>query len=296
MKKFTSQEIKEFISKPLFEEKVVLNSDASWPKLSIVTPSYNQGQFVERTILSVLNQNYPNLQYIVIDGGSKDGSVEIIKKYEKYLAYWVSEKDKGQSDAINKGFQKSNGEILSWLNADDLYSPSALSTVGKIFESNRRINWLAGNACKIDENENVIEHMITGQISNLAMGKANPLVQSSTFFTKKYIERVGYLHEKYNYAMDWDLWLKFRKMSSPFTLDSCLSFFRVHKNAKTYNSRNNIKLLIEHLMVLKRNNFLGSYNSIQYQIKLLRCILIPENFSRLMKKSKILKQIRRFGI
>ncbi|MCL0037598.1 glycosyltransferase [Thermodesulfovibrionales bacterium] len=107
MKKFTSKEIKDFVSKPLFNEEVVLNKDTSWPKVSIVTLSYNQAEFLERTIFSVLNQNYPNLEYIIIDGGSTDGSVEIIKKYEKYLAYWVSEKDKGQSDAINKGFQKS---------------------------------------------------------------------------------------------------------------------------------------------------------------------------------------------
>ena len=105
----------------------------NYPKISIVTPSFNQGIFLEATIQSVLNQNYPNLEYIVIDGGSTDNSVKIIKKYEKYLSYWVSESDRGQSHAINKGFTISTGEIMGWLNSDDLYTSGALNHVANVF-------------------------------------------------------------------------------------------------------------------------------------------------------------------
>ena len=129
MKKYISQEIKKFISKPLFDEKIILSKDSDYPRISIVSPSLNQAQFLEKTILSVLNQNYPNLEYIIIDGGSKDKSIKIIQKYEQYLTYWVSEKDKGQADAINKGFQRSTGQILAWLNTDDLYLPDTLFKV-----------------------------------------------------------------------------------------------------------------------------------------------------------------------
>ena len=107
-----------------------------WPKISIVTPSFNQVQFIEETIRSVILQNYPNLEYIIIDGGSTDGSVEIIKKYEKYLTYWVSEPDSGQSEAINKGWKIATGDIIAWLNSDDMYMPYALSTIASMYAAN----------------------------------------------------------------------------------------------------------------------------------------------------------------
>jgi glycosyltransferase involved in cell wall biosynthesis len=107
-------------------------------KFSIVTPSYNQGQYLEKAILSVIEQDYPNLEYIIIDGGSTDNSLEIIKKYEKHLAYWVSEKDRGQSHAINKGFERASGDLFGWLNSDDYFAPDALKTVAEVYHTSQK--------------------------------------------------------------------------------------------------------------------------------------------------------------
>jgi glycosyltransferase involved in cell wall biosynthesis len=127
-----------------------------YPKISIITPSYNQGQFIEQTILSVIGQNYPNLEYIIIDGGSTDNSVEIIKKYEKYLAYWVSEKNEGHYHALQKGFEKSSGEIMGWVNSDDKLHTNSLFSLGQIFADFEQINWLQGFPNVIDENDRIV--------------------------------------------------------------------------------------------------------------------------------------------
>jgi len=134
------------------------------PKISIVTPSFNQGQYIEETILSIVNQNYPNLEYIIIDGGSTDNTVEIIKKYEKHLAYWVSEKDKGQSEAINKGFRKATGDIVCWINSDDFFMPGSLLKVGERFAKDNSLDLLNGHCLLIDEHSNILSnHFILKQ-------------------------------------------------------------------------------------------------------------------------------------
>jgi len=156
MKKFTSDEIRDFVSRPSFDEQVILEKDPSWPKVSIVTPSYNQGRFLERTILSVLNQNYPNLEYIIMDGGSTDGSIEIIRKYEKYLAHWVSEKDGGQAHAIVKGFGRCTGKILAYLNSDDTYVSEALLEVSRAFMRHPTCDLVFGDTNFIDAADNMI--------------------------------------------------------------------------------------------------------------------------------------------
>jgi glycosyltransferase involved in cell wall biosynthesis len=235
MKKFTSQEIKDFVSKPLFDEKIILNKDPSWPKISIVTPSYNQGQFLERTILSVLNQNYPNLEYIIIDGGSTDGSVEIIKKYEKYLAYWVSEKDNGQADAINKGFKRSTGEILGWINSDDIYLSGTFFIVADFFKNNSKTDIIYGNGYFIDSYDNILRPALTVPFSKKAFlyGELNWL-QQSIFWKRNIFFKVGMIDDKVQYSVDSTLFLKFLKNNFHFSfVNEFLGCFRIYSFSKT---------------------------------------------------------------
>jgi glycosyltransferase involved in cell wall biosynthesis len=233
MKKFTSQEIKEFVSKPLFDEKVILNKDPSWPKISIVTPSYNQAQFLERTILSVLNQNYPNLEYIIIDGGSTDGSVEIIKKYEKYLSYWVSEKDRGQSHALNKGFERATGDLVGWQNSDDIYLPGAFEKVIEVFKNKPNYDVYFGNVYTIDESDNIIRDLRYVPFSYFSLIYEGWNITNQTTFFRNYLFREFKLDEGLQYAMDGYLFTNLGKNRKKFKfIREFLGCFRIHSKAK----------------------------------------------------------------
>lgn len=205
-----------------------------YPKISIVTPSYNQGKYLEETILSVIGQNYPNLEYIIIDGGSTDNSVEIIKKYEKYLTYWVSEKDNGQSEAINKGFSKATGYILGWLNSDDMYLPGALHFVASKLNIDES-ELIFGNCFHFVEGE----HRAYGSNVKKEYKSGNLLlydyiIQPSTFWTRKAWERVGPLDEIMRFAFDWDWFIRAKDRLVIFKpQDKYLSIYRIHKTNKT---------------------------------------------------------------
>ena len=229
MEKYSSQEIKEFISKPFFDEKVILNKDLSWPKVSIITPSYNQAEFLEKTILSVLNQNYPNLEYIIIDGGSTDGSVEIIKKYEKYLTYWISEKDNGQAAAINKGFKMATGELVAWQNSDDIYLKGAFFRVIEEFKRRADVDIIFGNTYLIDENDCILKDMrfIPFNLDHLIYYDWN-LSTQGTFWKRELFNKIGYL-ENYRVCFDLDWFIRFGKSTQKFQfIRVFLGGYRIH--------------------------------------------------------------------
>lgn len=204
------------------------------PKISIVTPSYNQGQFLEQTILSVLGQGYPNLEYIIIDGGSTDNSLEIIKKYEKYLTYWVSERDKGQSHALNKGFQIATGEILAWLNSDDYYLPNTLNQIAT-FLPIKPASILFGNCLHMDESSNqfVGSNVVQWQ-KNFDITIYDYIIQPSSFWNRATWEAVGLLDENLHYGFDWDWFVRAENLGVNFiSSNQYFSLYRIHESHKT---------------------------------------------------------------
>lgn len=208
------------------------------PKISIVTPSYNQGHYIEQTILSIINQGYPNYELIIIDGGSTDNTVEILNKYDSKITYWISEKDNGQADALNKGIAKATGDIFNWINSDDYLEPGALEVVGQYFKENPNKNVLCGfTHCFYDEDNSTshtyrmgIEPSATDTILNIAMN------QPGTFYRTEVVRAVGGINPSLRYIFDNELWFKFLSkygVKSIGTTDKLLAQFRLHKDSKS---------------------------------------------------------------
>jgi glycosyltransferase involved in cell wall biosynthesis len=204
------------------------------PKISIITPSYNQGQFIEETIASVLDQNYPNLEYIVVDGGSKDNTLDIIRKYEHRLSYWVSEKDGGQSEAINKGFKRATGDIIAWLNSDDILLPGALHRVAEALTTGG-LDLVNGYTVVIDENSNILtSHFTLKQKKWYAKRGIYYLNQPAMFWKRSILEKVGYLKEDFHTEMDKELLIRiFEQDYKIGQLHQILAGFRIHGQSKT---------------------------------------------------------------
>lgn len=203
-------------------------------KISIITPSFNQAKYLERTILSVLNQNYPDLEYIIIDGGSTDGSVEIIKKYSDRLAYWVSEPDRGQSHALNKGFQKATGDIVGWLNSDDMYCPGALNLVGKWFASNYDYDAVYGGIYVVDDADKVIDAYWPAPCEPYyTYFVALDVHQQALFWKRELFDRIGMIDNDLQFIMDHDFILRLLRFCKVGRTRKYLGMFRKHDMAKT---------------------------------------------------------------
>jgi glycosyltransferase involved in cell wall biosynthesis len=202
--------------------------------VSIVTPSYNQARFIEETIRSVLEQDYPHIEYIVVDGGSTDGSVDIIRRYADRLAWWVSERDQGQTDAINKGFAQASGEVLAWLNSDDTYLPGAISEVVAFLRDHPEVGMVYGDANLVDENGQVLGRFPARQTDYRQLRRGSVHIpQQASFFRAELWRRVGPLDPTFYFAMDYDLWVRLAKIT-PLRYHSRLwANFRLHGQGKT---------------------------------------------------------------
>ena len=221
------------------------------PIISIVTPSYNQGSYLEETILSVLEQGYPALEFFIFDGGSTDGSLDIIQKHQDQLTFWESKPDRGQSHAINKGFRMASGEIVAWLNSDDLLAPGALKVVAQAWQKNPRLGLISGQTEIIDQAGKPTGNVFGSEpnVINSLLSSENPVSQPSTFFSTSALKEVGFLDETLHMSMDWDLWLRIGARFPMLFITKILSKSRTWEMTKTRTQL--VRSGPEHIRIVK---------------------------------------------
>lgn len=215
----------------------LLQGFPSCPKITVITPSYNQGRFLERCMTSVLSQDYDNLEYIVIDGGSTDQSQAIIRKHADHLAYWISEKDHGQSDAINKGFARATGDLVAWMNADDFYLSGAFKAVAEAYQADPDAPFYFGDGIRVDEAGNPRDGFfpngrVTFNRDALIFG-LNYILQPAVFINRRSLMEVGYLDPQLQYGMDTDLWIRLSGLALPVSIPRRLAASREYQETKT---------------------------------------------------------------
>lgn len=214
-----------------------------FPKISLITPAFNQAQFINQTIQSVLTQQYPNLEYIVMDGGSTDKTIEILHKYGQNLK-WFSEKDRGQSHALNKALKMVSGDIIGYVNSDDYLLPGSLNKIADFFVKSHNAYWVTGKCRIIDENEHEVRKIVTAYknifLKYFRNMNANLIVQfisqPATFWRRGICEKIGYFDEKLYYDMDYDYWLRMWPKYKLYFTDSYLASYRIHKDSKAMMS------------------------------------------------------------
>jgi glycosyltransferase involved in cell wall biosynthesis len=218
-------------------------------RISIITPSFNQGKYIEENILSVLNQSFPNFEHIVIDGGSTDNTLNVLKKYSHLR--WVSEPDEGQADALNKGLAMATGDVIGWINSDDYYLPNIFYEVANVFSRNE-IDWLVSNIYYL-YNDKLCDSLIKSiTYSNLCQSP-DIVRQQGAFYTKSILNKINGFNKNLHMTMDFDLWLRLSKISTPYTLSSFTACFRLHEDQKT-SYKNILKQYNELNKILKNEN------------------------------------------
>jgi glycosyltransferase involved in cell wall biosynthesis len=225
---------------------------AQFPKITIVTPSYNQGQFIEDTIQSVLDQGYPNLEYIVMDGGSVDNTVEILKKYDDQITHWESAKDNGQSDAINRGFARATGDVIGWLNSDDMYEKGTLHKIAEVFQQGNMedLKIVFGNCNHFqDGSTNYVGSNVQHCHEKFDIRLCDYIIQPSSFWTRKTFETVGPLNETQIYTFDWEWFIRAKSNGVEFIpVNDYFSYYRFHDDHKTGTGGGRRKEEIEEIM------------------------------------------------
>jgi glycosyltransferase involved in cell wall biosynthesis len=229
-----------YLASPLAE------ASARWPRITLVTPVYNGIRYIEETIRSVVYQGYPNLEYIVVDGGSSDGTVDIIRKYEKHISWWISRRDKGVYDALNTRFSRSTGTIMGWLNASDVLHTSGLLVVGSVFASLPSVDWLTGRPTRLNPNGMTVDirELPSWSRYRFLAGANKYIQQESTFWRRSLWEKAGgELNASYRDVGDFDLWVRFFRHARLYSVDALIGGYRFHSDAisssnmERYNQR-----------------------------------------------------------
>jgi len=266
------------------------------PRISIITPSFNQADFLEKTVQSVLGQNYPNLEYIIIDGGSRDGSVDIIRKYENRLAYWVSEPDKGHYDAVNKGMAKATGDIVAWINSDDMYVTNALQTVGSVMAELPQVKWLSSlNGICWDSDGAILgifpvpgfsrEAFLDGEYLPFKSRHLGWIQQESTFWHRSLWEQAGgRIRTEFTLAGDFDLWSRFYGLTDLYGIDAPLGGYRKRQGQRSEDMKKYLEEAARSLTELRSSTGWGNRS---FQNALVR--------SRLFEIPGLRKHLRKLG-
>jgi len=228
------------------------NTSPNLPKISIITPSFNQGQYIEDTIVSIIGQDYPNIEYIVIDGGSSDNTIDILKKYNDRITYWISEKDAGQSNAINKGFKKATGEILNWINSDDQLMPGALRKIADYFQKHKDVVMIHGRIEYFGEVEfNFTSTNISLKDIQTKYAAHICMPQPATFYRKQLLDEQGLLDETLQFSMDTDLYVRAGLNYKILQIEDVLAKFRLHSTSKSVSTTKK-KFLVENAIIFSR--------------------------------------------